>query len=259
MRAMPHKMFHFPMFIIFTSFLVHFYIKTHTSPWQNARGIKHKKEKQNFMAGVYNGGNTERTARDWTGNTRSVFVCNGASNYTAEERQKDDYYATEPRAVELLLSKEHFNSNIWECACGEGHMSDVLKAAGYTVFSSDIVDRGYKETEIINFLEFKEVNSMDIITNPPYKYAKEFVKHALDISVAGTKIAMFLKLTFLESQSRKELFREYPFRTLYVSSSRLQCAKNGEFEKYKKSGTAVAYGWYIWIKGFRGKPVIEWT
>lgn len=135
-------------------------------------------------------------------------------------------------------------------------MSDVLKAAGYTVFSSDIVDRGYKETEIINFLEFKEVNSMDIITNPPYKYAKEFVKHALDISVAGTKIAMFLKLTFLESQSRKELFREYPFRTLYVSFSRLQCAKNGDFEKY--SGTAVAYGWYIWVKGFKGKPIIEW-
>lgn len=246
------------MFIIFTSFLVHFYIKTHTSPWQNARGIKHKKEKQNFMAGVYNGGNTERTARDWTGNTRSVFVCNGASNHTKEERQEDDYYATEPRAVGLLLSKEHFNSNIWECACGEGHLSDVLKAAGYTVFSSDIVDRGYKETEIINFLEFKEVNSMDIITNPPYKYAKEFVKHALDMSVDGTKIAMFLKLTFLESQSRKELFREYPFRTLYVSSARLQCAKNGEFEKYRKNSTAVAYGWYVWVKGFKGKPVIEW-
>ena len=256
--AMLHKMFHFPMFIIFTSFLVHFYIKTHTSPWQNARGIKHKKEKQNFMAGVYNGGNTERTARDWTGNTRSVFVCNGASNHTKEERQEDDYYATEPRAVGLLLSKEHFNSNIWECACGEGHLSDVLKAAGYTVFSSDIVDRGYKETEIINFLEFKEVNSMDIITNPPYKYAKEFVKHALDMSVDGTKIAMFLKLTFLESQSRKELFREYPFRTLYVSSARLQCAKNGEFEKYRKNSTAVAYGWYVWVKGFKGKPVIEW-
>ncbi len=195
------------------------------------------------MAGAYNGGNTVR-AKDWTGNTRSVFVCNCASNYTAEERQKDDYYATEPRAVELLLEKEHFNNNIWECACGGGHMSEVLKAAGYTVFSSDIAGRGYKETEIIDFLEFKEVNSMDIITNPPYKYAKEFVKHALDISAAGTKIAMFLKLTFLESQSRKELLREYPFRTLYVSSARLRCAKNGEFEKYKKNSTAVAYGWY---------------
>ncbi len=103
------------------------------------------------MAGAYNGGNTVR-AKDWIGNTRSVFVCNGASNYTAEERQKDDYYATEPRAVELLLEKEHFNNNIWECACGGGHMSEVLKAAGYTVFSSDIAGRGYKETEIIDYV-----------------------------------------------------------------------------------------------------------
>ena len=31
---MPHKTFHFPIFIIFTSFLVHFYTKTHTNPWQ---------------------------------------------------------------------------------------------------------------------------------------------------------------------------------------------------------------------------------
>ncbi len=210
------------------------------------------------MAGVYNSGNTERAARDWTGNTRSVFVCNGASNYTAEEWQKDDYYATEPMAVELLLKKEQFQNNIWECACGGGHMSEALKAAGYTVFSSDIIDRGYKGTKIINFLDYPKPNNRDIITNPPYKYAKEFVKHALDISVEGTKIAMFLKLTFFESQSRKELFQEYPFKTLYVSSARLQCAKNGEFEKYKKNGTAVAYGWYVWVKGFKGKPVIEW-
>ncbi len=255
---MPHKMFHFPMFIIFTSFLVHFYIQTHTNPWQNARGIKHKKEKQNFMADVYSSGKTKRITRDWTGNANSVFVCNGASNHTKEERQEDDYYATEPRAARLLLEKEHFKNNVWECACGGGHMSEVLKTAGYTVFSSDIANRGYKETKIIDFLESRGINSMDIITNPPYKYAKEFVKHALDISVEGTKIAMFLKLTFLESQSRKELFKEYPFKTLYVSSARLRCAKNGEFEKYKKNSTAVAYGWYVWIKGFKGKPVIEW-
>ncbi len=196
--------------------------------------------------------------KDWTGNSKSVFVCNGASNHTEEERQVDDYYATEPKALELLLGREQFQNNVWECACGGGHLSEVLKVKGHTTISSDIVDHGYKGTEIIDFLEFKEVNSVDIITNPPYKYAKEFVQHALDISVEGTKIAMFLKLTFLESKSRKGLFEKYPFKTLYVSSARLQCAKNGEFEKYKRNGTAVAYGWYIWIKGFKGKPVIEW-
>lgn len=70
---------------------------------------------------------------------------------------------------------------------------------------------------------------------------------------------MFLKLTFLESKSRRELFDKTPFETLYVSSSRLQCAKNGDFETYKSgTGTAVAYGWYIWRKGFTGTPQIKW-
>lgn len=157
--------------------------------------------------------------KDWTGNSKSVFVCNGASNHT-EERQVDDYYATEPKALELLLEREKFKDNVWECACGGGHLSEVLKLKGYI-----IVDRGYRGTRVIDFLEYSEINSWDIITNPPYKYAKEFIEHALNISVEGTKIAMFLKLTFLESKSRKGLFEKYPFKTLYVSSARLQCAK----------------------------------
>lgn len=89
--------------------------------------------------------------------------------------------------------------------------------------------------------------------------AKQFVEKALDIVDDGCKIAMFLKLTFLESKARRELFDKYPPKVLYVSSSRLQCAKNGDFETYNKgTGTAVAYGWYIWEKGFKGEPVIRW-
>lgn len=206
--------------------------------------------------GVWKG---DVTLKDWTGNAKSVFVCNGASNHTEDERQVDDYYATEPKATQLLLDRETFSSVIWECACGGGHMSEVLKQNGYGVMSSDLFDRGYKGTKIIDFLEETDINTMDIITNPPYKYAKDFVEHALDISADGVKVAMFLKLTFLESKSRKALFEKYPFKTLYVSSERLQCAKNGDFEKYGKGvGTAVAYGWYVWEKGFTGKPTIEW-
>ena len=197
--------------------------------------------------------------KDWTGNAKSVFVCNGASNHTDDERQVDDYYATEPKATQLLLDRETFSSVIWKCACGGGHMSEVLKQNGYSVYSTDLVDRGYKDTIILDFLKFNTINNIDIITNPPYKYAKEFVEHALDISSYGVKVAMFLKLTFLEGKARKKLFEKYPPKVVYVSSSRLQCAKNGDFEKYGKGvGTAVAYAWYVWEKGFNGKTIIEW-
>ena len=201
--------------------------------------------------------------KDWTGNARSIFSCNGASNHSDGEREKNDYYATEPKAVELLLEQEKFSPYVWECACGEGHMSEVLKANGYKVLSTDLIDRGYGQCGV-DFLgvtkeDVKKDFPRDIITNPPYKYAKEFVEHALDISADGTKVAMFLKLTFLESKKRRELFDKYPPQTVYVSSSRLQCAKNGDFETYKQgAGTAVAYAWYVWVKGYNGPTNIKW-
>lgn len=197
--------------------------------------------------------------KDWTGNAKSIFVCHGASNHTEEERQQHDYYATEPKAVELLLEQENFKFTIWECACGQGHMSDVLKQHGHNVVSSDLIDRGYPDTIVQDFLQTNGLNCTDIITNPPYKYAKEFVEHALDISIDGVKVAMFLKLTFFESKARKKLFKKYPPKVVYISSSRLQCAKNGDFEKYGKGvGTAVAYAWFVWEKGYKGDTVVKW-
>lgn len=89
------------------------------------------------------------------------------------------FYATEPKAIELLLEKESFNRSIWECANGKGHLSNVLMSNGYNVFKSDIVNRNEdKETKIIDFLEIEErpINdSFDIITNPPYKIALDFL------------------------------------------------------------------------------------
>lgn len=201
---------------------------------------------------------------DWTGNSKSIYTTLGASNHTDKEREANDYYATEPKAVELLLEQENFFPYIWEPACGAGHMSEVLKKHGYNVKSSDLCDRGYPGTEIIDFLKVEKSNinkdfSRDIITNPPYKYAKEFVEKALEILSDGAKIAMFLKVQFLEGKARKELFLKHPPKTIYVSSSRLLCAKNGDFEGMKAGGgSAIAYAWFVWEKGFKGDPIIKW-
>ncbi|WP_322170279.1 NAD(P)-dependent oxidoreductase [Acutalibacter caecimuris] len=190
--------------------------------------------------------------------THSVYVTMGASNHTERDRHPDDFYATEPAAIELLLSKEKFAPEIWECACGMGHLSEVLKAHGYNVISTDLVYRGYGDPEPLNFLsETLEDFEGDIITNPPYKYALEFVERAIESVAPGRKVAMFLKLQFLEGQKRKQLFLKNPPKTVYVSSSRLYCAKNGEFERYKDT-KAIAYAWFVWVKGFMGDTVIKW-
>ena len=202
--------------------------------------------------------------KDWTGDKNSIFKTLGASNHTDKERESNDYYATEPKALELLLELEDFSPYVWEPACGGGHLSDVLKAYGYKVLSSDIVDRGYPETDVLDFLkvnkqDIKQDFSRDIITNPPYKYAKEFVEHALDISMDSTKVAMFLKVQFLEGKARRKLFEKHPPKVIYVASSRLLCAKNGEFKKMRDGGgSAVAYAWFVWEKGYKGDTVVRW-
>lgn len=196
---------------------------------------------------------------DWTGNTRTTYATIGASNHTEHERQEHDYYATDPIAAEKLCEIETFSPRIWEPACGEGHLSKVLEKHGFDVLSTDLINRGYG-TGGVDFFECREIFDGDIITNPPYKYAKEFIQHALEVIPDGHKVAMFLKLVFLESSGRKDLWDSGQLKTLWVSRSRIPCAMNGKFvdDEGKKASSAVAYGWYIFQKGYSGTPEIKW-
>ena len=182
----------------------------------------------------------------------------GSSAHATEQRQEEDFYATDPIAMRLLLEEEDFNQRIWEPACGQGHLSKELEREAYDVFSSDIINRGYGRQ--FDFLKSKQhFNSFqgDIITNPPYKLAQEFIEMSLDLIPEGFRCAMFLRLQFLEGKGRKEFFKNNPPEKIYISSSRILCAKNGEFEKYKKS-SVTAYAWFIWKKGYKGDTIIKW-
>ena len=190
-------------------------------------------------------------------NKNTVYTTLGASSHSKDNREQYDYYATNPKCVEDLFERENFSGNIWECACGEGHLSKrMLKIGSYyglNVYSSDIIDRGYGD--VLDFLSIDVQEWLgDIVTNPPYKYAQDFVEKSLKIIPNGNKVAMFLKLTFLEGQKRKLLFKHNPPKIVYVYSKRQECAKNGEF----KGTSAVAYCWYIWEKGFKGDTIIKW-
>lgn len=204
--------------------------------------------------------NKDKNNRDWTGSRASAFYTIGANGFGTEDREINDYYATDPIAVKYLLELEQFSENIWEPACGENFITNVLKEHGHKVRTSDIIDRLHDGSiEIIDFLKSNETFDGDIITNPPYKYAKDFVEKAMESITDGHKVAMFLKLTFLESKSRRDMFKKYPPKYLYVSSSRLACAKNGKLDKNGRClGSAIAYGWFVWEKGFTGEPRIRW-
>ena len=198
--------------------------------------------------------------KDWTGNKNSVFKTLGASNHTDKERPSDDYYATDPVAIDVLLKDGNvkLSEEVWECASGGGCLSKRLKHYGYSVLSTDLVDRGYG-TGGVDFLACTEMFDGDIITNPPYKLAQEFIQHALELIPNGRRVFMFLKIQFLEGKKRRELFDSGCLKTVYVSSSRILCAKNGDFERMRNGGgSAVSYAWYEFEKGYKGGTTIKW-
>lgn len=182
------------------------------------------------------------------------------------ERERLDFYATDPFAVTKaipMFQEIGLSRHVWECACGEGHLAKELEKHGYAVKSTDIADRGYGE--VLDFLNTDCRWHGDILTNPPFKYASEFVEHAMDLIEDGRLAVFFLKVQFLETAKRAELFKRCGLRYLIVNSERVCCAKNGEFDKYFKQaengayrGGTQLYCWFVFQKGYTGEPTIKW-
>ena len=172
-------------------------------------------------------------------------------------RVENDYYATPTESTKALLSEENFVGSILEPCCGEGHISKVLKEYGYDVISNDLVDRGYGEYNQ-DYLTSTNLKADNVITNPPFKYAKEFVEKSLQDTTG--KVAMFCKIQLLEGVSRKELFENTPLKTVYVFSKRQNPLRNGSpvDENGKKWSSTMCFAWFVWEHGYKGNPEIKW-
>lgn len=165
-----------------------------------------------------------------------------------------DFYQTPQWAIEKLLEVEKFEGDILEPCSGNGAISKVLEAHGYEVKSQDIRDdEGVYGEGGIDFFDYQEEVD-NIITNPPYFCAKEFVEHSLELS--NGKVAMLLKLAFLEGAKRHQFFQDTPLKKVYVFCKRVTMYP-ANTEKPKNSGT-IAYAWYIWERGYEGEPTIGW-
>lgn len=182
------------------------------------------------------------------------------------ERQQDDFYATDSYSIAKMADKLKeigVSKDIWECACGMGHLSKPLIELGYNVFSTDLVDRGFGEKE--NFLKSNRKWQGDIITNPPFKHAIAFVDKAMELLNNGGKAIFLLKIQFLETKKRAELFRRCGLKQVIVNSERICCAINGDFDLYfrnvgnRYAGGTQCYAWFVFEKGYRGLPYLDFV
>ena len=179
----------------------------------------------------------------------------------AVNRHPQDFYRTPEWATEALLDRETFGRYIWEPACGDGAISEVLRQRGYEVKSTDLHDRGYGEWGV-DFLTvvlpaFERIDA--VVTNPPFRdrYPERFVHHALLLGVP--KVAILARVLWLEGQARRDtLFRPAPPRAVYVFSSRVNVCREDFRNLTDGHGGMVAYAWYVWESGFQGETALRW-
>jgi hypothetical protein len=168
------------------------------------------------------------------------------------ERVADDYYATPEEATKSLLAVEEIIYPAWEPACGEGHIAKLLCGA---TLASDLINRGYGETG--DFLTSTK-ECATIITNPPFSLFQEFAERGLGI--ASHKVILFGKIQALEGVKRATFMQASPLKKVYVFKRRINPLRNGVAvdEKGKPWASTMCFAWFVWEKGYTGRPQIEW-
>jgi hypothetical protein len=168
---------------------------------------------------------------------------------TGYARVDRDYYPTPSWATLALL--EHINIDgldIWEPACGGGHMSEVLKAAGANVYSSDVTDRGYAGLDALIDYTAPPPAGLTFngtITNPPFgkrgKLAVAFMRIGLR-NMGDGFLALLLPCDFDSAKTRAPVFRDCPqFAGKIVLTRRCKWYDNGN-----KHGPKENSAWFLW-------------
>ncbi len=178
-------------------------------------------------------------------------------------RVDNDFYATDPASVVALLNAFDFKgSSFLEPCAGTGNISEVLKSyfPDADVVSTDLIDRGYCEGGIDFLIHNYDRTFDNVITNPPFKLAKEFIEKSLEITNEGGYVAMFLKVQFLEGTGRREMLENGSLKYVYVFSGRQAPWRGGNplNEKGKKWSSTMCFAWFIFQKGYSGEKIIRW-
>jgi len=168
-----------------------------------------------------------------------------------------DLYETPAPATHALLGEESFTGTIWECANGKGAISRVLRAKGYKVVCTDLIDYGVEDAKGgVDFLKQQSAPKgvKAIITNPPYMHADEFVRRAL---VLVPRVAMLLRLAFLCSVGRADIMDGGKLARVYPFANRLPMMHRDGWDGPRVESGPIEFAWFVWDREHRGRAQLK--
>ncbi len=175
-------------------------------------------------------------------NNKAVAIMGGGDQ---ANRVNDDFYPKPIECTRALMDFLHDECSfhfydkltIWEPACGDGAMSEVIKTYGHKVISSDLQDRGYGVTGL-DFINHSETYDCDaIITNPPFNLSQKFIELSMDKRF----VCMLLKSQYWHAAKRVELFDKYTPTYICPLTWRPDFSGGGN--------PTMDCMWVVWIRG----------
>jgi hypothetical protein len=183
----------------------------------------------------------------------ALTLATQSKRHTFVERG-NDLYETPPEATRALLKVEALPRYIWEPACGRGAIVNELRGAGHQVVASDAVDYGIPITAPgywgIDFLQERTAPARTemILTNPPYRLAAQFVRHALELC---PRVVMLLRLAFLESTGRTDILEGGKLARLHIFRNRLPMMHRHNWQG-PRATSAIPFAWFVWDAAHSG-------
>ena len=181
-----------------------------------------------------------------------------AKPFRIGNRIPNEFYPTPPEATRALLSVETFDGTIWEPACGDGGIAQVLADHGHAVVSTDLYAYGFGESGI-DFLRERTLRAKHIVTNPPYGrgLADDFIEHALALTAqTDGKVVMLLNLAALCHPSRTGRWKARPPARIYAIDD-ICCWPSG-YERPAPTFFTQRYCWAVWTQDHSGPSAFWW-
>lgn len=165
-------------------------------------------------------------------------------NNNGDRRELDFYPTPKNVTVALMQFLDLEPSIIWEPACGNLAMSNVIESFGHTVISTDISIGGG------DF--FKLTRTCDaIITNPPFSLSEDFIKKAL---TEARMVAILLKSQYWHAIKRMPLFMDSKPRFILPLTWRPDFLEHERAPGEKKGAPTMEVAWTVWKRGYQNYP-----
>lgn len=175
------------------------------------------------------------------------------------ERDPSDWYVEESFCVHQLIEAEAFTGRVWDPACGSGTIPRVHKQHDISAIGTDLRKRGFEDIGGVDFLsdDWQPGEYTDIVTNPPYGVAMEFIERARS---RADRVCVLVPMRFLNSGRRADYFRLKPPARIWILGNRPSMPPGEALWNGLVSvgGGKIDYCWVVFERGHEGGARVDW-